>query len=60
MTTKNAAAVALGKLRGAQVTKEEAAAAGRAAWADVTAAQRSAEMRRRRRLGIKRAKVARG
>jgi hypothetical protein len=44
---KNAAAVALGKRRARTMTSEERAAGGRAAWANLTDEERSAEMRRR-------------
>jgi len=44
---KNPAAVSLGKRRAATMTTEERSAAGRAAWADLTAEERSAELKRR-------------
>jgi hypothetical protein len=51
---KNAAAVALGKLRANTLSREQQVAAARAKWAAISAADKAAEMSRRRKLGIKR------
>lgn len=51
---KNAAASALGKLRAKTLTREHQVAAARAKWAAISEAEKSAEMSRRRKLGIRR------
>lgn len=50
----NPAAVALGKLRAKTLTRAHQSAAGRSKWAEMAEAERSAEMKRRRRLGVAR------